>query len=162
VSAADAAPILALLADCVCEQVAAGAGPVCSCSVYPGGVPAWDFCDSCGEACGQSYIAMASIEPYTTFGSAQPAVNCAYGLQMTVNVGTVRCFPVHEDGSPPTPEEMAEVSATLAADADAMLRAVECCLPADRIVVGYQALPAQGGCVGGQWTVVVDLDTGGW
>jgi hypothetical protein len=154
-----AAPLLAALRDCVCEKVTAANGPVCWCGLYPGGLPVWDYCGNCGgETCGMIYVSVARIEPYTSFGVGAQTGTCGSGLQAVVNIGTARCLPIEEDGALPGEEAMAEAVWTLHADAYAIREAVSCCTPADTILTGYTLLPAQGGCVGGQWGVILDLE----
>jgi hypothetical protein len=147
------------LSDCLCETVAEkGAGPVCGCSLVPGGEAAWDTCSSCSDgSCGSAYVSVTGITPYETFGVPESLVRCTSAMQAVVKLGVVRCFSVDEDGSV-DPDEMAEVALALNADAMAMLEAVRCCLSQDTVVVEYSALPASGGCVGGEWTIIVDME----
>jgi hypothetical protein len=151
-----AANIMAL-ASCVCEHVSAVA-PLCWCGIYPGGLPSWEYCGECsGGACGMAYVSVGSIEPYTTFGVGDPAATCDTMLQAVVSVGVVRCLPVVEGGLPDE-ESMAQVALLMHADALAMREAIRCCAPADTILRSYTAAPAQGGCVGGEWEIILDLE----
>jgi len=154
---AAAAPLVEL-ARCVCEKVSAqGCGSLCWCGIYPGGLPAWDYCGECdGGSCGMAYVTVVAIEPYTTFGVGNPLAACASMLQAVVQIGVIRCLPVVEDGLP-SEEDLADVSIGLVADALAIREAVLCCTPSDTVLRSYTALPAQGGCVGGQWEIVLDL-----
>lgn len=153
------AGVLVELAECVCRTVAEeGAGPLCWCGLYPGGVPTWDYCGECdGGACGIGYVSVAAIQPYQTFGAGAVGATCAYGLQAVVRIGTVRCLPVVQEGLP-DPEALAETALMMHVDAYAMRKAVACCLPASTILTAWAALPATGGCTGGEWTAIVDLE----
>lgn len=151
---------LLALVECLCSELeATGAGPVCWCGLYPGGVPAWDYCDSCDAGtCGMAYVSVVQVQPYTTFGAQDFQATCATGLQAVLRVGALRCLPLNDDGSLPAPADMAESALALHADALAIRAAVSCCLPASTILQGWTALPAQGGCTGGEWIVVLDLE----
>lgn len=146
------------LAQCVCDTVVSdGAGRLCWCGVYPGGVPTWDYCGECsGDACGIGYVSVVRIEPYRTFGVPEPVSGCATALQAVVKVGVIRCLPVVAEGLP-DPEDMSDTALNMHMDAYAIRRAIACCYPGDAVLRAYTALPAQGGCVGGEWECVIDL-----
>lgn len=148
------------LAECLCGQVAKLCGDdLCWCGLYPGGQPSWDYCGGCeGDKCGMGYVTVVQVSPYTTLGVADVTVTkCDRPLQALVEVGVLRCVPVEESGLP-DPEVMADISLLLMADMEAIRNTVACCFTGDSVLQGYEALPVQGGCVGGRWRAVIGLD----
>jgi hypothetical protein len=152
-------PLLAEVATCLCEELGKYA-PTCYCGLLQGGTEvAWDYCAACeGEDCGSAYVTVVAVEPYTSFGIADTMAQCETFYQAIVLVGVLRCLPVHEDGEPPTQEEMADSMLLTQQDMMAMLTAIRCCVPASTKIRGYTPLGPQGGCVGGQWQIVLDLE----
>lgn len=149
------------LAECLCSTIAEDCGlSLCWCGIYPGGVPAWDYCGGCsGGTCGMGYVSMDGASLYTSFGSpAFGMMNCASLTQASVTIGVLRCMPLEEDGSPPDVETMADVAMLLMADMMAIRRAATCCFKGDLILGGYEPLGVSGGCTGGQWRATVALD----
>lgn len=108
---APTAMMLALdaLATCVCEFLALeGAGPTCWCGLVPGGPNvSWEACSG-GECrtdvCGMGYVRLGTVFPYETFPVQTITDRCDRPLAWGVEVGALRCVPVHDDGTPPTPE----------------------------------------------------------
>jgi hypothetical protein len=76
---------------------------------------------------------------------------------MTALVGIMRCLHIPEDGTPLTGAEQAEVAYMLDLDMHAIREAVLCCFTGDALLMEYQPIAADGGCIGGAWTVVLDL-----
>jgi hypothetical protein len=104
------------------------------------------------------YARLARIFPFTTFPLESDEATCATPLAYEIAVGAVRCIPVYEDGSPLDPGDSLDASLALIQDAMAMRKAIECCFGGDDIDIQLSAWEPQGpdgGCVGGEWTVVV-------
>lgn len=148
------------LSMCLCDAVKSSCGSeLCWCGVYPGGIPAWDYCGSCSDRCGMGFVTVAGASLYTTFGQPDQSVApCDRPLQAEVLLGVLRCVPLEEDGSAVPASAMTDVALMLMADLDAIRRAVVCCFKGDAVLLGYEPLPEAGGCVGGQWRAVIGLE----
>lgn len=154
------AALMQELAECVCSTAALkGSGPLCECLVLPGGTPPGDYCGGeCGRDCGSGFVIPVNVSPYTSFGlPGALQQSCATPLQMTALVGIMRCLHIPEDGTPLTGAEQAEVAYMLDLDMHAIREAVLCCFTGDALLMEYQPIAADGGCIGGAWTVVLDL-----
>lgn len=136
----------------------AGAG-LCWCGLFPGGSVPFDFCGSCdGDTCGMGFVTVLQGSNYTTFGEPGARYSkCASPVQVTGRIGVLRCFPLEVDGSLPGPDVLADLSLSLMSDMLLVKKAVLCCFGGDILLEGYDAIPAQGGCVGGQWLFTLDL-----
>lgn len=142
-----------MLEACIAERF----GELCGWGVIAGDQPSLDFCGGCdGGKCGQWWIAVQGIFPFTRFPDPDEAANCATELAITVQVGIVRCFPVPEDGSAPTHEQHAEAFAEQMADALALHAAAVCCPSGHEVAVGsWSPIGPDGGCLGGTWSLRV-------
>jgi hypothetical protein len=103
-----------------------------------------------------AWVALVRVEPYTSFGSPAAVSSCAAAMQAVLRVGVARCLPVEADGSALPPQDSAEAAAQLCADMAAVQRALTCC-GLEVAVRGWVAMPVQGGCMGGEWEVLLDL-----
>lgn len=148
------------LAECLCATILAETGlGLCWCGVYPGGTPAWEACGGCaGDVCGMGYVTMDTASMYTTFGIPNTNSHCDTLMQAGVSLGVLRCMPVEEDGSSPSQNDMSDTAMLLFADMMAIRKAALCCYEGDVLLQGYEALGANGGCIGGQWRGVISLD----
>ena len=104
------------------------------------------------------YVAMDSASMYTSFGTPGVSAACDSLMQASVSLGVLRCMPMEEDGSLPSADEMADVALLLFADMMAIRKAALCCYEGDVQMYGYDSLGANGGCVGGQWRLMLALD----
>ena len=148
------------LADCLCGFLETeGGGRPCWCGVYPGAMVSWEYCGECsGGMCGMGYVRPAGIFPYSTFPLPEIDVNCTSPLTWSVEIGALRCMPHPPDGRVATPTEMMEVSIQTMLDARAMYKAVKCCEAIKGAAVEfYTPTGPEGGCVGGYWTVYLDV-----
>jgi len=154
-------PKLEELVHCLCDTVVAESDVgLCWCGVVPGGTPAYDYCNPCsGDACGMGFVTLGNVTGYRTFGQPQPMMSgqCDSMLQSEAQVGIMRCYPLQEDGSPPSMEESADVALLLMQDMLLMRKAIMCCYKQDVILGQYTQIGPDGGCVGGAWQVVLDL-----
>lgn len=150
------------LSVCLCTEIETVQGyPLCWCGVYPGGVPSYDYCGGCdGGRCGMGFVTVDGGGLYTSFGqnAGYRPSSCSSGLQVSVQIGVLRCMPFTNDGSLPEPNDMTETAVLLLDDMQAMRRAATCCFGGDLILLDYQPIPAQGGCVGGLWRAVLDAE----
>jgi hypothetical protein len=143
----------AMLEACVAEKF----GSLCGWGVVAGDQPSLDFCGECdGGGCGQWWIAVQSIYPFTTFPIADDTADCATELGISLIVGVTRCFPIPEDGTPPTHEQHAEAFAEQMADALALRTAIACCPVGYKVALGsWTNIGPDGGCLGGSWSINV-------
>jgi hypothetical protein len=132
-------------------------GSLCAWGVVAGSAPSLDYCGGCeGDGCGQWWIAVQSIFPFTTFPNPDDTAQCGTELGVNIQVGVARCFPVPEDGDPVTHEQHAEAFAEQMADALAMHAAIACCVTGYTVALGtYDPIGPEGGCLGGTWTLNV-------
>lgn len=152
-------PYLVALEECVCTMLTEqGAGPLCSCGVYPGGIPAFDGCDDCGNGvCGMGYVRIATAFPYDIFPNPTLDPNCRREIAWQVEIGALRCMPTAHDGYALDQETLAEVWVGQMLDAQAIANAVMCCdLPVVSLGA-YVPVGPDGGCVGGFWTAWIGM-----
>jgi hypothetical protein len=124
----------------------------CRVALYPGDNVAYDSCqsDSCSDGDGQLWANMVSL----INRGANSAGGCEEWI-LTANIGIVRCGPM--PGAPV--DEIVAAAVQQAKDADEILNVLTCCdeLPERSrglfTPLSWAAIPEQGGCVGGQWTV---------
>lgn len=153
-------PIIAFVAElveCVCELLTTdGQGPTCWCGVIAGDAAPMDACDSCDESCGMGFVRMGPAFPYSIFPVAVLDAGCVKPLAYTLEVGVTRCWPVaDEDGTLPTPDDIANAAYGLAMDQMALHRAIRCC-QGEATIGAWNTVGPLGGCIMGSWTVYVD------
>lgn len=144
---------------CVCTEVAErGVGPVCWCGLQSGEAT-WDGCGECdGGHCGMAYARVIRAFPYTAFPENEGVTTCDTAIGFDLEVGVMRCFPTHEDGTGLEPEEALAVALDVNADLAALHRAIACCLEVPvRLLGEWVPLGPQGGCVGGAWTLSIGM-----
>lgn len=150
--------LLTTLAACLCEQIdKSDDPPTCFCGVIPGDVAVGEYAGDCDDVCGMAWVRLVSAYPATGVGVPNDTVgNCSASLGMDIELGIMRCHPVHEDGSGMTDGELAEVTRLQTSDMMTMWRAVVCCdalNTKDYILSGYTPMGPMGGLVGGAFTV---------
>lgn len=115
--------------------------------VNPGGPAPWDNCCDLG---GQLWVRVISSAP-----SGDNTGPCPY-LVTRVGLGVVRCaHSVDDRGRPPTVEQVTADASTMVCDMSALFSALCGCDDGWR-VESWSPLGAQGGCVGGEWTLRTD------
>ncbi|MDX2643482.1 hypothetical protein PV341_07815 [Streptomyces sp. PA03-1a] len=149
--------------------------PDCGACVVPGS-PAWDRCDDpCSEATtgGQLSVNVARIYPSTTFPAEDREVRGLRGCTpppttaVELVVTLLRCAPtLHENGCPPSCDELADAARILHIDQVTVYNAMLCCLPGTepgrrrgrKFVLGAsRTVGPEGGCVGFEQRVTVAL-----
>lgn len=130
--------------------------------------------DNCCEDEGQLWVRL--IEAYPSASGTTPfpaqatnAQPCGIKiLAARVAVGIVRCAHTLDDqGNAPTAEELTFDALGATADASILLSAIQCCdvltrSPVQALRIGrWTASGPQGGCVGGEWELVLGLDNCG-
>lgn len=146
------------LAACLCAQIEKDGGPEpCFCGVIPGDAAVGDYAGDCDEKCGMAWVRLVAAYPATGVGVAdETAGNCSASLGFDVEVGILRCIPIHDDGSPLTPEEATDATTLQVADMLTMWRAITCCeaiTSKDYILGGYAPMGPLGGLVGGGFQI---------
>lgn len=157
------------LLECACDALGVlGQGYPCHCGITSGDQPQWGYCTDCGNTgtCGMGFIRPGSAFRYSSFPNQDDTADgCAGPMAYELQVGVVRCFPtIEEDGSMPPAEETTTASLMLIEDMIALRTAIECCDSKylKNIFLGaWQTSGPQGGCVQGDWTVIVDPSTWG-
>ncbi len=120
--------------------------------------------DACCE--GQAWVRLGSQEAVKAPKMGmRPTVPCAQTWLVTLGVGVLRCAAQMNDrGDPPSAEDVTADAVQTVLDKDAILRAVQCCLPTTEGVSSFaltrwDALGPDGGCVGGEWTLAMTVQT---
>jgi hypothetical protein len=148
------APMLIKLKDCMCEYLSNPAttplgGGLCECCLV------WSdrvFTDGCDCECtdgsrGRAYVRFVSARGRES--QTRGAPGCPSGLEVTIELGIIRCYTPTE-GVPDC--EVLEAEALVAlADLHALRRIVSCCnaLPKRYTMDLAQPVGPQGGCIGG-------------
>jgi hypothetical protein len=107
-----------------------------------------------------AYVRLARAFPYTAFPAQEFALpsTCTTAIGFDLEVGALRCVPVHEDGSGLEPAETLDMALTTTADMAALHHAIACCFdPPILLLTEWAPLGPQGGCVGGAWTFQVGM-----
>ena len=145
--------LLLSLAACVEAEMRACLD-LCSFEISPGGTPAFDSC-GCDGCEGRGWITVTGASTYSTLGQDVPSGRCDMPLQLNLDAGLLRCYPVSEDQ--PDPADLTDLSLLLLNDMMAVRRGLLCCTDLDVITIGYRPIPPTGGCVGGVWSAVLSL-----
>jgi hypothetical protein len=165
-------PYAERLLACLCQRLATTmAGPVCRCCLAVGPIPPADVCCQCSDGMGQASVSVVNTYPTTNFprpGVTEerrgfgPCGSFTWAAELALVV--YRCVSAPgEDGAPPSCADQELDVRRLLDDARAMREAVSCCdwrgpasRPARISAGSWAPLPIQGGCGGGQMTVVVE------
>lgn len=147
------------LLDCADELVFPA---VCRSFWHPGPEAPHDICsvstDSEGNISnGQLWIGHALEQPGWPVPTGEP-ITCTTPFTETLELGIVRCAQgiVDDDGQPPDADLITADAQQQYEDRLALRRAILCCWSVehkDIVLVQWDAVPPQGGCVGGVWTV---------
>lgn len=163
-------PTLIQMVACLGKEITdSGLPEPCFIGVLPGSVVSLDYCGAgkCdGTQCGgQAWARVVDVFPSSQFPTVnQDESNCGQPLAFRLEVGIGRCVPVGTNNAiggfiPPTLEQQLDATRLQLADMAAMRRAISCCVAKDRnidyVLEPYVPIPAQGGCGGGFWTVVI-------
>lgn len=169
-------PFAEKLIICLCAQLASTlGGAVCQCSLRPGSAPPpADACCLCPDGkSGQAAVQITDIFPviagkFPQRGGNVILDNCgSYEWAAELTMTVYRCVSVADEDGFPSADELTLDTRKIMADARAMRRAMLCCdwhnredIPDEKwpIVPGaWRPLSPQGGCAGGQQSVIVLL-----
>ena len=151
---------------CLETALEAAQRPVGTVSLIPGGLPAWD---NCCENGGQAWVRL--VRQFPTLGPGAPWPNfdtqqqCGVsGVGIELGVGINRCskaFGNEYTGAPPSADRMTGEALGMTADAFLTLRALRCCTSLAGAAAKFGQWSPQGaggGCVGGEWSVLLLTD----
>lgn len=151
---------LAEFVSCVCIAVS----DICSCSLTIGQsyVPFSpdlddDGCDEEDTACSQAWVRVVNAQPSPGSLSGWGG-DCALVMQLTLEVGVLRCFEIAEGGEAPTATEVMAAAFQSMEDMKAIQCAALSCEVWNSINVGqWTPLGPMGGQYGGVWTFTVEV-----
>lgn len=134
--------------------------PVCRSFKNPGENAPYDSCETSPDGGdGQLWIAHLGSQPGWPQQDIEPTT-CATAWAEQIEVGIVRCAQskIRDDGTPPAPDLVTADAEQQEDDRLAIRNAILCCSIVegrDLIVVGWEPIEPQGGCVGGTWTMFI-------
>lgn len=128
-------------------------------SLYPGAELAWDDCCE-----GQVWVRVISILPSPLANPGSFTQPCGVlSWVATLGIGVLRCAAVLDDnGNAPTPAELSADTLAMTRDAAALEAAIQCQIGPQVEQLSFlrwEPLGPQGGCVGGEWVIMVKLPT---
>lgn len=153
-------PLASAMLACLCSELATTpGGEACECSLIPGATVAMDWCGCGGSGCGMAWVRVDSVFPSDSFPNPASAPrNCEGPFAVRLHVGVFRCLPVMDaSGNPPSAAAQTEATRIALGDMAGALRAIRCCLPARRLVLGQWVSVSAGDCGGGFWPVTVQV-----
>jgi len=152
-------PLLTGLLDCAAAALNPPVGRVL---VAPGQLVAYDDC-----CAGMVWTRLISLDSGVA-SSKMGATNfdpCGLRWNASVGVGALRCSATMDDrGAVAAPAAMTAEALQVTADEAALCQAVYCCnlLPLNRTQIQrWDPLGPDGGCVGGEWTLVLQVNNYG-
>lgn len=156
-------PMLARLAECLCERLAESGGPeLCYCGLMIGTQAEPLGFMSCDRECGVAWVRPVTAFPSTIFPSPaeDSPTTCATPLAMQVEVGVARCAPRAEGRNLyPDPQDIYNALRLYMSDMRAAHRAIACCLGADRNIElsmgAWNPIEQGAGISGGVWDVTI-------
>jgi hypothetical protein len=124
--------------------------------LYAGEEPPWDDCCD-----GQVWVRLVSVTPAgtnPTRGGCGPAMWAA-----SVRVGVLRCAAtLGANGTLPAVADMIRDTAVQIADMAAVESAIKCCFESKPLeFVSWVPLGVEGGCAGGEWSIILKLNSCG-
>ena len=153
-------PKLLDLLGCLEATLVSNGVPAVRTFIAPGGPPPWDSCCVVGNAEGQAWVQLQSVNPTNDFPRQTGPQRLGFGeWAVTVNLGILRCAAtLNDQGEAPPVEAMMANAEKVNRDRVLLHTAIECCfLPeldveGGYLVGGWTPLGPGGGCVGGQQT----------
>jgi hypothetical protein len=131
-------------------------------------LPPMDGCDcECTvdgrDGNGDAWVRLVRMDPDQIVFGLTPR-SCPTSWQLVIEMGTYRCGPFSEDGSPLSEAELQDMRMAMSSDRAALLRVLGCCTAlADRDIAvdSYQPVGPEGGCYGGVLQFRVAVPGGG-
>lgn len=150
---------LEALAECLCAEV--GGDSLCFCGVVIGD-KVYDFMGVGGDCeddeCGQAWIRVTNSYMASTLGEQDTdSRNCGLELNVELEIGVLRCFPIPAAGEAVEAAHMLAASRKQNEDMLAMRRAVVCCeaIDSNDFILGVYTPQIDGNLYGGTWTAVL-------
>jgi hypothetical protein len=133
----------------------------CWIGVLPGALVAHDYCSPCGPTkCGMAWVRLAALNEWVD-QSGLDTSRCTALFTATYEMGIIRCHQTSDDrGNPMSMAYQAESTRVQLAEMAAMKRVILCSdlmRNMEAAIGGYQPIGPEGACVGGAWSVVVDM-----
>lgn len=129
----------------------------------PGNLVSWDDC--CNGQVWVRLVSLESLAPHYAKLGATSANPCGLEWTATVGVGVLRCSSTVTDRGELAPPEMVSAETIqMLADEAALCQAIYCCnvLPLNRYdLTRWDPLGPEGGCVGGEWTMTMQVNNYG-
>lgn len=153
-------PMLVELNACLCAEL--GDASPCFCGILMGADVPVEYAGQCeDENCGAAYVRVVNSYPSVDFPEPDVSASCNSVMAYSLAVGVLRCVSLgDDDGTPPSPEEMNELTLQMLSDMQAIRRAIQCCLGSnfedlEYVLGAYTPLPMQGGVAGGETLLTV-------
>lgn len=156
--------ILDGLRECLCAAlVDSTTGEGCFCGLYPGASTTADWCSCKGNAanCGMAWVRLDRVYASSqNFPALDAKPSCNAVLAAVIELGVYRCAPLPNRNGQMDPVAITNAVLRQVADADAMVRAAQCCDALTRrphVLGTYLPTPGGGDCTGGTWPLTVQL-----
>jgi hypothetical protein len=151
-------PLMVKLLECANSAVSPQVGRA---YLAPGNAIAWDDCCN-----GQLWVRLVSLDSLTFAKMGATAVDpCGLTWTATIGLGILRCSSTISDrGEIASAEVVSMETLQMLADEAALCEAIYCCdaLPLNKFVVTrWDPLGPEGGCVGGEWTMTMQVNNYG-
>jgi hypothetical protein len=115
-----------------------------------------DDCEDDEALCTQAWVRVMSVQPTGTVPSF--GGDCGGVMQMTLEVGILRCFVIPEGGEAPTATDTLLAATQAMTDMNAIYCAAMACEVWDSIESGaWEPMGPLGGQYGGVWTFTVEI-----
>lgn len=115
-----------------------------------------DNCDADEAACSQAWVRVESVVPTSTVDGWDD--DCSTVLEITLEVGILRCFGIEEDGEAPTASDVLWAAAQSMTDMKVIYDAAMSSGAWSKINSGaWSPEGPLGGQYGGTWTFVVEV-----
>lgn len=133
--------------------------------INPGLEVPWDDC-----CAGQAWVRLVSLipsgNPFPQVDMVQGGAGCGVTLwAATIGVGVLRCAAVVDDqGNAPSVAAMTADAVQQIVDMRSLEQAITCCFKGQGYtikVLGWDPLGVNGGCVGGEWTIMLAVNSCG-
>lgn len=162
-------PIMQGVLDCSAQALEDHGAKAKRILLAAGAEVAWDECCDGNEETGSGQLWVRLIEFYPTGpfpGREARPTNCSPVLMAaSLGIGIIRCaHGMDSKGRAPKAEDLSADALRMTADASVLLEAIKCCIPGLKnvekaAIQTWLPLGPEGGCVGGEWQVIVGLGT---
>lgn len=155
-------PVMMKVLECVQTELDLVGGPgLCWAGFSPAGQPPIPMLNCKDKKCGVLWVSPMEIFEYDSFPlqAESNLAKCGGRQAARLEVGIARCAPRGNGRDPVDVQASFEAMRLYMAEAQAIRRALKCCVTKDRdrqvAMESWTALPLDGGVSGGTWSVVV-------